>query len=264
MYPTLIRIGGFEISSFGVMMAAAFLAGGFVLSREFRRYGMRPDLATPLVVSCALGGLAGAKIYYAILYQDWHLLFARAGLVWYGGFAGGFIAALFFIRRTRIPLARTCDSAAPALALGYGIGRIGCFLVGDDYGRPTRSFLGIAFPHGLPPTTAASLREFGARVPSDVSPDALLRVHPTQLYEAAAGVLIFWTLLRISRNNRRPGTVFAWFLVFAGFERFLVEILRAKDDRFFDPFTLAQAISAGLLCVGGVLLAKTRGRRSEI
>src|SRR5512132_2475142 len=157
MFPTLLRIGNFEITTFGLMMFLAFVIGGWVLTKQFRRYGLPDDLASSLVMAGALGGIAGAKIYYAILFRDWHLLFDRAGLVWYGGLIGGFLACTWLILRKRVDYFTAADGAAPAMAIGYALGRIGCFLVGDDYGRPTDSWVGIAFPKGSPPTTAEAL-----------------------------------------------------------------------------------------------------------
>src|SRR5437016_12162344 len=84
MYPTLIKFGSFEITTFGLMMFLAFVAAGWVLARQFRRYGLTDDLASTMVMAAAIGGIVGAKIYYAILYHSWHELFSRAGLVWYG------------------------------------------------------------------------------------------------------------------------------------------------------------------------------------
>src|SRR4051812_44780395 len=164
MYPTLIKLGSFEITTFGLMMFLAFVAAGWVLSRQFRRYGLSDDAASSVVMAAAIGGIIGAKIYYAILMRDWHLLFTRAGLVWYGGLIGGVIACSLSLRAQRIDSLKAVDAAAPALAIGYSLGRIGCFLVGDDYGRPTSSWVGVAFPKGSPPTTAEELRHFGVKV----------------------------------------------------------------------------------------------------
>lgn len=258
MWPTLVRIGTFEISSFGVMMFLAFTTASLVLNRQFRRYGLPADAASSMVLWAALGGIAGAKVYYAILHRDAAALFTRAGLVWYGGLIGGFIICSLFILRRKLPYLTVADAAAPALAIGYGVGRIGCFLVGDDYGRPTALPIGIAFPHGAPPTTAAGLRSFGVAVDARLPADALLRVHPTQLYESAAGVIIFAIVITFARRSSRPGIVFALFLILLGIERFLIEFVRAKDDRFLGPFTIAQAISAVLIVAGLVLFARNR------
>src|SRR5205085_7606175 len=204
------------------------------------------------------GGIIGAKIYYAILFRDWHLLFTRAGLVWYGGLIGGFIACTLYLRMQRINFLSAADAAAPALAIGYCLGRIGCFLVGDDYGRPTNSWVGIAFPKGSPPTTAEELRNFGVSVDPSLPSDTILRVHPTQLYESAAALVIFFILMRAGRTPHARGRIFALFLILMGLERFLVEIVRAKDDRFLGPFTIAQLISVLILLAGAVLILNRR------
>jgi phosphatidylglycerol:prolipoprotein diacylglycerol transferase len=260
MYPTLVRFGNFEITTFGLMMFLAFVVAGWVLTRQFRRYGLDDDLASSIVMAAAIGGIVGAKIYYAILFRDWHLLFDRAGLVWYGGLIGGFLACSGFILIKRLDYFTVADATAPALAVGYALGRIGCFLVGDDYGAPTNGWWGIAFPKGSPPTTAAALREFGVRVDPSIPPDTILKVHPTQLYESAAAFVMFAILMAAARRPHPRGRVFGLFLILMGIERFLVEIVRAKDDRFLGPFTIAQLISVIIFIIGIALTA----RRSRV
>jgi phosphatidylglycerol:prolipoprotein diacylglycerol transferase len=259
MYPTLVKFGNFEITTFGLMMFLAFIVGGWILTRQFRRYGLGDDLASSMVMAAATGGIVGAKIYYAILFRDWHLLFDRAGLVWYGGLIGGFLGCSFLIWRRRVDYFTAADATAPALAIGYAIGRIGCFLVGDDYGAPTNSWVGIAFPKGSPPTTAESLRDFGVKVDPSIPPWQVLKVHPTQIYESLTAFVVFAILLTLSRKPHHRGRVFGAFLVLMGIERFLVEIVRAKDDRFLGPFTIAQLISV-LLVIAGIVLAVRRDR----
>jgi phosphatidylglycerol---prolipoprotein diacylglyceryl transferase len=261
MYPTLIRVGNFEITTFGLMMFVAFITGGWVLTRQYRRYGLSEDLASSMIMAAAIGGILGAKIYYAILFRDWRLLFDRAGLVWYGGLIGGTLACSLLLWRKGVDYFTGVDGAAPGLAVGYALGRIGCFLVGDDYGRPTNSWIGIAFPKGSPPTTAESLRQFGVHLDPSIPPDQVLRVHPTQLYESAAAFLIFFILLAASRRPHPKGRIFGLFLVLLGIERFLVEIVRAKDDRFLGPFTIAQLISVIAIFVGLVLVSLSRAQR---
>ena len=256
MFPTLLRIGSFEITTFGLMMFLAFVAAGWVLTRQFRRYGLSDELASTMVMAAALGGIVGAKIYYAILYRSWHDLFARAGLVWYGGLIGGLLACSYVVIRNKVSWLTAADATAPALAIGYGLGRVGCFLVGDDYGAPTDGWWGVAFPKGSPPTTAYSLRNFGVRVNPSIPDDTLLRVHPTQIYETLAAFAMFGILMWLARRAHRKGQLFAVFCVLMGIERFLVEIVRAKDDRFLGPFTVAQLISVMLIIVGIVLYAR--------
>jgi phosphatidylglycerol:prolipoprotein diacylglycerol transferase len=256
MYPTLIKFGSFEITTFGLMMFLAFVTAGWVLTREFRRYRLSDEVASSLVMAAALGGIVGAKIYYAILYRSWSELFARAGLVWYGGLIGGVAACSWVILRNRVDYLTAADAAAPALAIGYAIGRIGCFLVGDDYGAPTDGWWGIAFPKGSPPTTAYELRRFGVRVDAAIPDDTVLRVHPTQIYESLAAFTMFAILMAVIHRRHRKGRAFALFLVLMGIERFLVEMVRAKDDRFLGPFTVAQLISVILVIVGITMWAR--------
>lgn len=256
MYPTLIRIGEFEITTFGLFMFLAFIAASAVLTKTLRRYEIDPELASTLTVWAVTGGIVGAKIYYAILFRDLSALFSRAGLVWYGGLIGGWIACTIVVMRRRLPYFTVADAAAPALAIGYGVGRLACFFVGDDYGRPTSSAIGIAFPKGSPPTTAEALRAAGATIDPALPPETLLRVHPTQLYEVAAGLTIFAILMWRQRRAPRRGSQFGLFLILLGVERFFVEFVRVKDDRFFGPFTLAQLISAVLVVIGASLMRR--------
>jgi phosphatidylglycerol---prolipoprotein diacylglyceryl transferase len=251
MIQELFRIGPISISPFGVLLALAFTAAYFQL-----RWGLRwtgaggEEDASAMVLAAGLGGIVGAKVYYAILYKDWHLLFDRFGLVWYGGFILGAVAVLWTMRRRRLPAWLTADAAAPALALGYAVGRIGCFLVGDDYGRPTTLPWGVRFPHGLPPTDAGTLRtEFNLQIPADVPDDRVLAVHPTQLYETLLALGIWGVGLWLARRGAKPGTVTMVTVALLAVERFGVEILRAKDDRFLGPFTLAQMWSVAALVV---------------
>ncbi len=255
MIQELFRIGSFSISPFGVMLVFAFLGSYLQLRWGMRRLGIGDEEdASALVFAAGVGGIVGAKVYYAILNADWRLLFDRSGLVWYGGFILGAIAVLVTLRLRRLPAWPMMDAATPALALGYAIGRLGCFLVGDDYGRPTDLPWGVAFPVGLPPTTAGEMRQmFGLDIPPSVPDDALLRVHPTQLYETFGCLVILGIGLWLFRKKLRPGMVSLIVIALLAVERFLVEILRAKDDRFFGPFTLAQVISLAVLLIVATL-----------
>jgi phosphatidylglycerol:prolipoprotein diacylglycerol transferase len=259
MIQELFRIGPFAISPFGVLLGVAFVAGYFQLKWGLRRLGVGDaDTASSLVLAGGIGGVVGAKVYYAILYGDWHLLFERYGLVWYGGFALGAAAVLWTLHRRRLPLWPTLDAMAPALALGYGLGRIGCFLVGDDYGVPTDLPWGVAFPNGLPPTNAYYLRhEFGLAIPASIPDAQMLRVHPTQLYEVVLALAIWWIGTRLLRRGLPAGRTALAVCGMLAVERLAVETLRAKDDRLLGPVTLAQAISIVILIL---VLLLWRGR----
>lgn len=262
MIQELFRIGSFSISPFGVMLVFAFLGSYLQLRWGLRKHGIGDEEdASAMVFAAGVGGIVGAKIYFAILNADWRLLFDRSGLVWYGGFILGTLGVLYTVRRRQLPGWETMDAAFPALALGYAIGRIGCFLVGDDYGRPTDLPWGVAFKNGLPSTTAGELRRtFGLDLPASIPDSELLRVHPTQLYETFAGLLIWGIGLWLFRRGVRPGGVALPVLALLAVERFLVEFVRAKDDRFFGPFTLAQVISVTVLLIA-LVLAWLRFRR---
>jgi phosphatidylglycerol:prolipoprotein diacylglycerol transferase len=183
--------------------------------------------------------------------------------VWYGGFIGGTLAVILNGWRLRVPLRWTMQVVAPALAAAYALGRVGCFLVNDDYGRPTSLPWAVRFPRGLPPSTAGNLEHlFGVAVPPGTNPSTVLAVHPTQLYETAIMLVAFAILWRLRLRDRPIGWLFGLYLVFAGVERFLIEILRAKDDRFLGPFTLAQLTSVILVFIGAGLTMAWRAGRS--
>ncbi len=257
MYPILFEVKGIRFTSFGLMLGLAFLAAGWVTSRELERKGYGRDIGWTLLMGALVGGIVGAKLYYAFL--NWpelverplQTLFSRAGLVFYGGLFGGAAGVTYMLRREKLPFWDVADVAALAVPIAYAIGRIGCFLVGDDYGRPTESWIGLAFPHGSPPSTAGNLRRyFGVRVPESVPDWQVLHVFPTQLFEVGLSLLIFALLWRLRRHPHRTGWLFMLYLLLAGAERLFVEFFRAKDDRFFGAFTLAQLISAGLIAIG--------------
>jgi phosphatidylglycerol---prolipoprotein diacylglyceryl transferase len=276
VYPILFRLpewfpflGGEPITSFGVLMFLAFLTGGFVLRSEFERAGLEKEKAWDMVFMAVLGGVLGAKIYYIFL--NWPqlledpraLIFSRGGMVWYGGFAGAAIFCIWEVKRSKLPLAKVADLHAAPLAIAYAVGRVGCFLVGDDYGRPTDAWFGIKFPQGTPPTRVDVLQShFGVTVDPALVAEygQVVPVHPTQLYEIGMSLVIFLIIWRLRVQDRVPGWLWWVWLGFAGVERFLVEFVRVKDDRFFGPLTLAQVISLLLIGLAAWGIMQTRKR----
>jgi len=241
-----------ELTGYGLMMMVAFLMGGWLVTLELRRRGLAEDYSADIVAAAVIGGVIGAKLWYVALMRDPGALFARGGFVWYGGFLGGTLAVILNGWRLRVPIRWTMQLVAPALAAAYALGRVGCFLVNDDYGRPTTLPWAVRFPQGLPPSTAYNMHEmFGVPIPPGVAPSTVLAVHPTQLYETALMLGAFFVLWAWRRHARPIGWLFGLYLVFAGAERFLVEIVRAKDDRLIGgTFTLAQLTSVVLVLVG--------------
>ncbi|HET6836905.1 MAG TPA: prolipoprotein diacylglyceryl transferase [Gemmatimonadales bacterium] len=251
VYPFIVHLGPLEITGYGLMLMVAFLMGGWLIARQLREKQLREDYAADIVAAAVIGGIIGAKLWYVALTQDAGALFSRGGLVWYGGFIGGALAVILNGWRLKVPLRWTMQLAAPALAAAYALGRVGCFLVNDDYGRPTNLPWGMRFPEGLPPSTAGNLHQlFGIPIPPGVDPSTVLAVHPTQLYEVAAMLLAFAILWALRKRGKPVGWLFGLYLVFAGIERFLVEFVRAKDDRLLGAFTLAQLTSVVITVIG--------------
>ena len=224
-----------------MVVAFAALAGLWLFERERRRSGL-PDSAVDAAMAGVFGGLAGAKLLWAVEHMGREgpfldLLFSRGGLSWFGGFLGGVLAAMLLMRRRRLPILGVLAAASPALALGHAIGRIGCFLVGDDYGLPSSLPWAVAFPQGLPPTS----------VP----------VHPTQLYETAALLPVAWLLYRWRRERRPDRFVVGAYLTLTGSVRFLIEFLRMRE-LLAGPFAFAHVLSFVAICVGLALLLSGR------
>ena len=261
MYPVLFRIGDFEVTTFGPMIFLSFISASWILSIQLRKRKLDPEFAWDVLAWAALAGMAGAKLYYlALHWQDlaanpMQELTNRGGFVWYGGLIGGVLAYWWQARRHRMPLASTFDAAGPALALAYAVGRMGCFLVGDDYGLPTDSWVGVKFPEGSPPSSAAYLRSVGADVPASIPNDAILAVHPTQLYEVGLALIMFAILWQLSNRALRAGQLFAAYLALYGVERFFIEFVRAKGDRIAFGMSTSQLMSALLLVIAAALWA---------
>jgi phosphatidylglycerol:prolipoprotein diacylglycerol transferase len=243
-----IDLLGLPLKTFGLMLALGFLAAGAVLSRALREIGRPPDWSYEMIFAALVGGLVGAKLYWAVQHADdgglLRNLFSGTGLVWYGGAIGGAAAVLAWGRWRGMPTLTLLDMCSAPLALGYAIGRIGCQLSGDgDYGVPWDGPWAMAYPDGV--------------VPTDVP------VHPTPIYETLAMALVAWGLWRM-RHHVRPGVVLGAYLLLAGAERFLVEFVRRNDDVLVG-LTAAQLESL-VMMVGGAawlwVLARRGGLRA--
>jgi phosphatidylglycerol:prolipoprotein diacylglycerol transferase len=207
------------------------------------------------VVLAVAGGLAGSKIYFAISVGRIGAVFSRGGLVWYGGLAGGTLAVLAYMWLRKLPVRTLLDTISPSLVVGYLLGRVGCFMVNDDYGLPSRLPWAVAFPQGSPPSTAGVLsQQFHATIPAGAKLGDVLTVHPTQLYEIALSFAVFWLLWRWRDHRHAAGWLFGAYLVLTAAERIVAEIFRAKDDRIFGFVTVAQILSAGLIVAGAVVM----------
>jgi phosphatidylglycerol:prolipoprotein diacylglycerol transferase len=236
MHPILVHAGPLVVHSYGVMIALAAFAGGVVLRRDLGHRVGRGDAAFALILAATVGGFLGARGYYLLEHAGSDGLLGAtsgAGFTWYGGVIGGAAAVLLTARYRKVPLHAVLAATGPALALGYGIGRIGCQLAGDGtYGTPSTLPWAMSYPHGEVPTTQ--------------------RVHPTPVYETLASLLIFAVLWRL-RERLAPARLFGLYLVLAGGERFLVEFVR-RNDHVFLGLSQPQLFAAGLGVVGLALL----------
>jgi len=256
VYPFVIRLGPIQLTGYGLMMMVAFLMAGWAMQLDLRRRKLDEEYAADIVIAGVVGGLIGAKIWYVLLTRHWEALLQRGGFVWYGGFLGATAAILLNGWRRRVSWRFTAELCSAPLALGYALGRVGCFLVNDDYGIPSSLPWAMKFPQGLPPTTVAELSGLGVRFPAGMDRALVVAVHPTQIYETVLMMLAFWWMWRRRDHQHAVGWMLGCYLAFAGLERFLVEFLRAKDDHltWLGPFTLAQATSLGLIVLGAVVL----------
>jgi phosphatidylglycerol---prolipoprotein diacylglyceryl transferase len=239
--PILFELGPFEVHSWGVMVAIAFAAAWFVLWHELDRLSGRGDVAFALVVAAAIGGIVGSRVYWFVEHLGDASLtdsFSGAGFTWYGGIVGGAFAVVLVARRRGLPLDVVLGAAAPALALGYALGRVACQLAGDGtYGIASDLPWAMSYPHGEVPTTE--------------------RVHPTPVYETLAGLVIFAVLWRL-RERIAPLRLFSLYLVLAGAERLLVEFIRRNDEVVLG-LTQPQLFAVAMLVVGaGALMLPAR------
>jgi len=238
-----IHIGHFNLPTFGLMLWLAAVAAAIVMDRGFRRARITAD-AVGMVAVAVILGIVGAKLWHVVdtpsEFRDlgWKVLWDSAGFAWFGGLVFGISALLVQGWWAKIGPVRTLDLAAPAAALGYGIGRIGCFLSGDGcYGIETSLPFpwGMSFPNGIEPTP------YG------------VRVYPTPLLELAAGVLIAWWLWRRAGKPHATGTIVGYYLVLSGIARFSVEFIRRNPHVMFG-LSNAQLASLGSVVAGAALI----------
>jgi len=259
-HPLSYQVGPFNLTGFGLAILLTFVIAQLISQYEMERRGHDPTVMGDLVFAAVVGGLLGAKIYYAILMHDWSSLASRAGFVFWGGLIGGILATALVMRWKHLSFARVSDVSSATLAAGYAVGRTGCWAVGDDYGRPWDGFLATKFPEGAPPSTVANMSQiFGVKFPASMPQNEVVAVHPTQLYEVSAGFVMFLILWRYRDHKHAEGWLFGLYCVLAGIERFIIEFFRAKDDRVLaGGLTVAQLIAILFAIGGGVWMYMRR------
>ena len=233
-----------EQPTFGLMLWLASVVGAYVMHRSFKRARIDAD-AIGMVAIAVVAGVVGAKLWHVLdtplefREMGWSVLWDSAGLAWFGGLVFGISALLLQGWSARIGALRTLDLAAPAAAIGYGIGRLGCFLSGDGcYGLPTKLPWGMSFPNGIEPV--------------------LVPVHPTPLYEFAAGLLIGGWLWFRGAKLRGTGAIVGEYLLLSGTARFLVEFVR-RNPKILWGLSNAQLASLGSIvaCIALIVWAAT-------
>jgi phosphatidylglycerol:prolipoprotein diacylglycerol transferase len=253
MYPKLFHIS--FLYSYGILIAAAFLIALWLSGRLAKKAGLNQDAVTNLGIYCALAAIAGAKVMMFIVdfahYREHpedllSMSTLRAGGVFYGGLLGALAVAFWHMHRTKLPALKTADVFAPAIALGHGIGRLGCFAAGCCWGIPSDRPWAVTF------TDPEAERLVG--VPLNVA------LHPTQLYEAFAEFVIFAILFWRIRKPHATGSIIGLYLILYATTRFIVEFFRNHEqgNLWGGPFDTSQWISLLLVMLGAWFVYRSR------
>jgi phosphatidylglycerol:prolipoprotein diacylglycerol transferase len=237
------------------MMAVAFVVGTFLGLREARRLGLDEDRVVNVILVTLIASVFGARMLYVLEHlpefrREWTSALAlwQGGLTLYGGIAAGTFAGLVAARRMRLPVWITADALTPSIALGTMFGRIGCFLNGCCYGRPTNLPWGVVFPHD-----SFAYLEFGDQP-----------VHPSQLYNALAGLLMFVLFQSLRHRFRVPGVMFWSFIVLFALVRIPIDFTRTYEPDTvlmrigMSDVTESQLMSAGMILFGVLMILRLR------
>ena len=248
MHPIFLKIGSFEIASYGLMTALGYVAAALYLLPRLQKIKLDKDTFWNLLFTTFMGALIGAKLLF--IFVSWSemdgtawqkiIYFVRNfryGFVFYGGMIAAVAALLIYMRKKKLPILQTSDFMIVALPLGHALGRIGCFLAGCCHGKPTTLPWGVTFtdPHAM------------------VAPELLgTPLHPVQLYEAAGNLLIFFLLHKLYQHPHKNGTVLLAYIGCYSLLRFVLEFFRGDfRGTYFWGLSPAQliALAAALAAV---------------
>lgn len=247
MHPILVHFGSFTLYTYGFFLAMGFLAAVWFSKRNARFYDLKPDDISDLFFVILISGIVGARLLYVIInFDDFRAspldIFKlwNGGLVFFGGFMGAVAASIVTIRIKNLPFFKTADTIAPGVALGHGIGRLGCFFAGCCYGRQCDLPIAVQFSH---PDSLAPLH-----VP----------LHPTQIYMVAANLILFLILIFLQRRKRFHGMIFLSYIILYSVFRFIIEFFRGdfRGDFYFEFLSVSQGI--GILAIVIALAAMVK------
>ena len=295
MYPW-IDLYFIKIPSFGLMVASAFLICHHFLKKEFTKNNLSEKIIDDIIFYAVISAILGSKIYYVIETQSFSLLFQNiknilyslftlnisnliielqsmgSGLVFNGGLICAIILIAFYVKRHNLDFLQLADIVTPFILLGHGIGRIGCLLVGDDYGVPSNLPWAISLPNGLPVTSIETfmthfsflgysrdyLQHFLVENSSNI-----ISVHPTQIYEMILYFAFFFLIMKYNDYLKFfKGSIFSIYLITGGFSRFVVEFLRT-NERYMFNLSSAQYISLLMIISGLILFYSLKQRKTN-
>ena len=259
MFPEVFHIGSFFLPTYGLLVAIAFLMALWVTGRLAVRAGLNQESVLNLGIYCALAGIVGAKVMMIALDpavrtnlgEILSLSTLQAAGIFYGGFAAALVMAFLYMRSKGLPALKTADAFAPGVALGHAIGRLGCFSAGCCWGLPTHLPWAVTF------TNPKANQLVG--VPLGVP------LHPTQLYESFAELVVFGILYTRFVKPHRDGSIISLYLVLYGIVRFLVEFVRFHDQQsnpLTGPFSTEQWISLVMIALGIAYWLFARNRQA--
>ncbi|MGM0655190.1 MAG: prolipoprotein diacylglyceryl transferase [Thermodesulfobacteriota bacterium] len=255
MHPILLQIGSLKLYTYGFFVALGFIIAIWFTKRNAKFYGVPNQIVSDLFFTVLISALVGARILYVLInlntYTDNFLDIFKiwnGGLVFFGGFIGGTLGAIIFLRIKKMDIWKTADVISPGLALGHAVGRFGCFFAGCCYGKSCSLPIAITFTN---PDSLAPLN---------------IPLHPTQLYMIASNVVLFLILLAIQRRKRFNGMVFLSYVMLYSVFRSIIEFFRGdfRGNFFFDFLSLSQGIGLLVSCTALVfMIIKLRSRHDS-
>ncbi|MBF0203139.1 MAG: prolipoprotein diacylglyceryl transferase [Desulfamplus sp.] len=247
MHPVLFKFGSITLYTYGLFVALGFLAAVTFASQRAKRYGIVQDEMADLFFLILITSIIGARLLYVILnfnefssdpfsvFKIWN-----GGLVFYGGFIVALLSAFIFVKKKKLPLGKTADIIAPAIALGHAIGRIGCFFAGCCYGQQCDLPWAVTFedPASLAPLHVA--------------------LHPTQLYEVVANFTLFFILLSVDKKKKIDGIIFWFYIFFYGLLRAFIETFRGdpRGDFILNSLSVSQGIGISMSIAGLCMIVR--------